>query len=181
MSEVQENQLMSPLKFNKGVIKWTAIVRNVAVEVLNKTNGSGKLKRSFKRRLLDDREGGPVYVGVGFRFYRYGAYREYGAGRGYIVKDGVIMRGYSAWANKKTRKKYLESGMSEYRLRRYRTEEPYGIYTSIKRKPLAWLDPAIDKNINSLADLANEYYGDYALQKILNNFEKLKIKHYGKK
>ena len=105
MNEVQENQLMKASQFNRGVEDWTRRVLGESVSILQRTKGSGRLSRELQARHLQDREGGPAYVGLGFRFWRYGAYREYGAGRGYIVKNGVIMKGHSAWADKKKRRK----------------------------------------------------------------------------
>lgn len=181
MAITEENKLMSPEKYNKGVAKWAQKVRNASVNILQRTHGRGALSKGLRRRLLDDREGGPAYVGVGFRFYRYGAYREYGAGRGYIVKDGIIVRGHSAWSDKKNRQELLDARVSKYHIQRMRTEEPYGKYAIIKRSPLHWLDPPIDQNIQELAELSGEYYGDYALKKVLEKLPRLKIKHYGKK
>ena len=100
MAIIEENKLMTPAEYNNGVERWTNKVRGISINILQRTHASGKLRYGLQARLLNDREGGPAYVGLGFRFERYGAYREYGAGRGYIVKDGIIMRGHSAWSDK---------------------------------------------------------------------------------
>ena len=43
-------------------------------------------------------------------------------------------------------------------------------------------DPPIVDNIESLADLSGEYYGDQALKNVLQKFDKITIeKRYGKK
>lgn len=180
MNEVQENQLMKASQFNRGVEDWTRRVRGESVSILQRTKGSGRLARELTARHLNDREGGPAYVGLGFRFWRYGAYREYGAGRGYIVKDGVIMKGHSAWADKKKRQQLRSMRMSEYRIRRMRTVDEH--YAIIRRTPLPWLAPPIVQNIDRLADLSGEYYGDEALRKVLEKFNKITIeKRYGQK
>ena len=107
------------------------------------------------------------------------AYREYGAGRGYIVKDGVIMKGHSMWSDKDKRKELKRKRMSEYRIRRMRVIDDH--YAIIKRTALPWLDPPITKNIDDLADISGEYYGDVALKKILKKFNVITIeKRYGK-
>ena len=138
------------------------------------------MRRELQSRWLKDREGGPAYVGLGFRFARYGAYREYGAGRGYIVKNGIIMKGHSAWSDKKKRQELRSLRVSEYRIRRMRTVDEH--YAVIRRSPLPWLDPPIVDNIESLADLSGEYYGDQALKNVLQKFDKITIaKRYGKK
>lgn len=55
-------------------------------------------------------------------------------------------------------------------------------YAEIRRTPLPWLDPPIEKNIDDLADLSAEFYGDEALRAVLEDFRKMMIdKNYGKK
>lgn len=182
MAITDENNLMTPRQFNKGVKNWADKVRNISVDILQRTNASGRLRNELKARLLKDREGGPAYVGLGFKFHKYGAYREYGAGRGYIVKDGVIMRGRSEWYDKSTRRKWQSRGLSEYRIRRMRKPDDWERYTEVRRTPLPWLDPPISENINDLADMSGEYYGDQALKRILDTFPKIMISNVeGKK
>lgn len=180
MAITEDSKLITAGQFNKGVENWTRKVRGLSVNILQRTHGSGRLQRELKSRLLNDREGGPAYVGLGFKFAKYGAYREYGAGRGYIVKDGVIMKGHSAWRDKNKRQELRSLRISEYRIRRMRTIDEH--YAIIRRTPLPWLDPPIVQNINSLADLSGEYYGDLALRNVLQKFDRITIeKRYGKK
>ena len=180
MAITEEKSLMTSEKFNRGVENWTWKVRNTSVNILQRTHATGRLRRELQSRWLKDREGGPAYVGLGFRFARYGAYREYGAGRGYIVKNGIIMKGHSAWSDKKKRQELRSLRVSEYRIRRMSTVDEH--YAVIRRSPLPWLDPPIVDNIESLADLSGEYYGDQALKNVLQKFDKITIeKRYGKK
>ena len=44
-----------------------------------------------------------------------------------------------------------------------------------RRTPLNWLDAHIDNNIGELADVAQEFYGDLALQQMMENLGKIKI------
>lgn len=176
----EESRLVGARWFNKSVEEWTHKIRRLSVSILDNTDSTGRLQRELNARLLRDREGGEAYVGLGFRFWRYGAYREYGAGRGYIVKDGVIMRGHSAWANTKKRIMLRAQKVSEYRIRRMRTVDNH--YGTILRTPLPWLDPPIVQNIDELADISAEYYGDTALKKVIEKFNVITIeKRYGKK
>lgn len=167
-------------EFNKEVKSWTMKVRGISVNILasRAMYGSGNLRKELQARLRMDKE--KVYVNaIGFKFNRYGAYREYGAGRGYVVKDGVIMRGRSAWADKGIREIYQKKGFKEYQIRANKTVEHYAV---INRTPLPWLDPPIQKNIEELADIAGEYHGDAALRDVLKQLNKLTIKKdYGKK
>ena len=108
-----EMRLVTAEKFSGGVETWTWKVKNTAVNILQRTHATGRLRRELQSRWLKDREGGPAYVGLGFCFARYGAYREYGAGRGSIVKYGIIMKGQSAWSEKKKRKEPRSLRVSE--------------------------------------------------------------------
>lgn len=175
-----EKQLRDYQSFNKDVRMWTMRVRGESVRILQRTHGSGRLEHQLTARFLEDYKGSKAYVGLGFRFLKYGAYREYGAGRGYIVKDGIIMKGHSEWRDKETRQKRLKQGISEYRIRRTRVIDEH--YAIIKRTALPWLDPPITKNIDDLADISGEFYGDAALKKVLEKFNVITIeKRYGKK
>lgn len=177
---MSEEKLLTVVEFNNRVSDWATKVRLSSLRILQKTKASGKLSEELKSRFLRDKEGGQAFLGVGFRFWKYGAYREYGAGRGYIVKDGVIMKGHSAWKNLAQREKLRRQGYSEYRIRRMRTIEEH--YAEIRRFPLPWLDPPIHRNIEELADISAEFYGDEALRAVLEDFNKMMIdKRYGKK
>lgn len=181
MADIDEKDLMTSGAYNKKVESWTNKVRNKSVNILGRTHSSGRLRHELKARFLNDRDSSnPAYVGLGFRFWRYGAYREFGAGRGYIVKDGVVMRGHSAWADKKKRAELKSLRLSEYRIRRMRTIDEH--YAVVKRTPLPWLDPPILEHIDDLANISGEYYGDQALKKVLDKFNKITIKkRYGKR
>lgn len=182
MSEIlaDEKQLKDYQAFNKGVRVWSAKVRRESIKILHNTHGSGRLKHNLEAHYLQDYNGSKAYVGLGFKFLKYGAYREYGAGRGYIVKDGKIMKGYSEWRDKETRLKRKRQGWSDYRIRRSRVFDEYDV--DIKRSALPWLDPPITRNINDLADISGEFYGDAALKKVLEKFDVITIeKRYGKK
>lgn len=182
MAEIlkNESELKDYQRFNKDVRMWTMHVRGESVKILQKTHSSGRLEHQLSSRFLEDRGGSKAYVGLGFRFLKYGAYREYGAGRGYIVKDGIIMKGHSEWRDLKTRLKRKKQGWSDYRIRRSRVVDEH--YAEIKRSALPWLDPPITKNIGDLADISGEFYGDNALRKVLEKFDRITIeKRYGKK
>ena len=44
------------------------------------------------------------------------------------------------------------------------------------RKPLDWMDRHINDNVDELADLVQEFYGDEALRQMMEDLPKLKIK-----
>ena len=43
------------------------------------------------------------------------------------------------------------------------------------RTPKDWLDSVIESNIQSLGDIVGEYYGDKAMQNLLEQFDRIKI------
>ena len=177
---MSEEKLLSVEEFNRNVMIWGYKVKRKSITILGRTHSSGTLRNELVARTIKSKDNTEAVVGVGFRFWKYGAYREFGAGRGYIVKDGIIMRGHSAWRDLSTRAKYKSQGYSEYRIRRMRTIDEH--YAVIKRTPLPWLDPPIDDNIEELANLSAEFYGDEALRAVLEDFHKMMIdKSYGKK
>lgn len=181
MAIFQEKQLTTTSRYNRQVEGWAKKVRGLSLTILERTHSTGRLRAELTARLLRDQYApSGAYVGLGFRFHKYGSYLEYGAGRGYIVKDGIIMKGHSAWRDKKKRKELRAKRMSEYRIRRMRTIDEH--YAIIKRSPLPWLDPPIVRNIDELGDIAGNFWGDEALRIVLKNFDIITIeKRYGKK
>lgn len=174
LMETNEKNLMRTEEFNSRVAAWTLKVREASKAVLGRTRGSGRLRAELKDVLLEsyDKEE-KAYVGLGFRFPRYGAFVEYGAGRGYVVKDGVVYRGFTDYIDKELR----GLRVSKYTLQRRK----HIVGMNVKRKPLPWLDPQIVGNIDDLADVAGEYYGDRALRSVLEKFNRITIrKSYGK-
>lgn len=174
-----DQSLLSVGEYNRLVINWTKRVRDVSVNILaTNTHSSRRLQRHVSTRTRSKRMEGYV-SSLGFQFYRYGAYRAYGAGRGYVVKDGVIMRGQSAWGDKQVRANLQKKGEKDKDIRRLKTVYPGGF---IKRTPLDWLDSPIESNITDLADIAGEFHGDQALVDVLRQFTKITIKkNYGKR
>lgn len=45
----------------------------------------------------------------------------------------------------------------------------------IRRRPVDWLDTNIDKNLNELADIAGDYYGDASSQHVLDELDRISI------
>ena len=166
-------------QYNSEVKTWTLKVRGISVNILtSKTHSSGALQKQFRARMRMDKE--KVYVNaLGFVFNRYGAYRAYGAGRGYVVDNGVIRRGSRIWTDENLRYQYRKKGYKDKEIRKLKAFQHYGL---ILRSPLNWLDAPIEKNINDLADIAGEYHGDQALRDVLQQLNKITIqKQYGKK
>ncbi len=184
--DTYEQKLMSAQDFEKKISEWAKKVQRSSRSLLRQTKGEGNLGKTMNFRLRYDNS--KIWLeAVGFQFNRYGAFREYGAGRGYIVKDGVIRRGARLWNIRK--KKFLSTeiagkmkaeGYSMGELKNYKMIDDN--QDSIKRSPLPWLDKPLTENISELGDIAAEFYGDHALQTVLNQLNNVTIKkNYGGK
>ncbi len=184
--DVIEKNLMDAQEFNKKTKSWTLNVRKISRSILRtKTSSSDALAGTLGFSLRYDKE--KIWVSaLGFTFNRYGAFREYGAGRGYVVVNGVIRRGERLWnaKNKSFRNKdiaasYYSKGDSLKELKKRKIVP--ADQESIWRKPLSWLDKPITDNIQALANIVGEFYGDEALRHVLNQLNKITIKKkYGK-
>lgn len=178
MAKTGSDVLMEASQFNREVKAWTLKVKGISVNILSSsTHSSRSLQRRLDTRTRLDKD--KVYVdALGFRFIRYGAFRAYGAGRGYIVQDGVIKRGHSAWSDLQIRSRMQKKGEKNKDIRKTKIFYAHG---EIKRTPLNWLDSPIERHIEELANLAGEYHGDAALRDVLKQLNKITIKkNYGK-
>ena len=80
--------------------------------------------------------------GVGIKFERHGVFVHKGVGRGYIVMNGTVIRGYrNSDAAKKT-------GKDQNR----RIVEKTATSGDINRKPVDWFNPVLEPNVEKLAD-----------------------------
>lgn len=152
-------------QFNKQIKDWTFQVRGRARSRLQQaTTGesSGKGQRtispSFKSAY------GEVYS-TGFKFAYYLVFIHYGVGRGYIRKNGTVIRGHR--------------DNDKYRLYRGKPAKSWKDYTSdhrpVMRTGFDWLDIEVRKNIERLADIAAAYHGDKAAESVMKQANKLLI------
>lgn len=179
-----EQNLMTAQEFERKTKEWSIGVRSVSKNILNtKTHASGELAKTLNFRLRYEKE--KLWVdAIGFHFNRYGAFREYGAGRGYVVNNGVITRGQRLWNIRK--EEFINDELAaSLRSRGYTTRElkNYKLNNgrfNIRRHPLSWFDKPIADNLKALGDIAGEFYGDQALKDVLNQINRLTIKkNYG--
>ena len=81
-------------EFNKLVRAWAFKTKAQATSILvTQTHGSGNLQDSvrFRQRFHKGET-----ERIGFEFLKHGVFVQYGAGRGYVVKNGIIMKGHRA-------------------------------------------------------------------------------------
>ena len=183
--------LMTAAEFNAQVRRWADEVKTMAQAALaTGTHGTGRLRDELaafvdKSRHLDDSykiSGEEVPYKVKFGFDRYGVFRAYGVGRGWVRMNGVLVRGYRARSEREirdrkwnihtydlTKKGYSLRDINTYK---YLSQEKG---TGKVRTPLDWLDRHINRRINELADYVQEYYGDASLRCLLEEFGKARI------
>lgn len=143
--------IMSANEFNQRVKDWGETVRSRSLGTLvAKTNVySGELRSRLKSATNTARDDGLVHA-VAFKFLRYGVFVAYGVGNGYIRQGGRVVRG-SHDPNRN-----VKPG-------------------PIRRRPVDWLDCNIEQQIQGLADIAADYYGDNAARDVLEQIDRVTI------
>lgn len=142
---------MSASEFNQRVKAWGETVRSRSLGTLvAETNVySGELRSRLKSATNTARDDGLAHA-VAFKFIRYGVFVAYGVGNGYIRQGGRVVRG-SHDPNRN-----VKPG-------------------PIRRRPVDWLDCNIEQQIQGLADIAADYYGDNAARDVLEQIDRVTI------
>lgn len=181
MSMAQDRDgLMTVEEFNRAVNKWASKISLRSRQTLRtSTHGSGTLANSLMRYVDSLSADKPAYK-VAFRFDKYGIYRAYGAGRGYVVMNGQITRGRRTIVSKEVRERFWNVTKRKMGTRRvtksvFSGKEAASEQGIIRRSPLNWIDYHIQGDVAHLADVVQEYYGDMAVKQVLQDLDKLKI------
>lgn len=175
-----EEHLMTVEEFNQAATKWALKIRVQSRSSLSRTRASGRLAILLEQFVDKESSDKPAYK-IKFNFLRYGVFRAYGAGRGYVIVNGVPVRGYRVRSDSDIKKKLFGGEAKEMLENGYRTREINVAkkvdkdQRRVMRTPLDWIDRHIQANINHLADAVQEFYGDEALRNMLRNFNKIKI------
>lgn len=138
-------------EFNQRVKQWGDTVRSRSLGTLVAETQvySGNLRSRLKSAVNTSRDDGLAHA-VAFKFLRYGVFVAYGVGNGYIRLNGKVVRG-------------------SHDPNRHVPPGP------IRRRPVDWLDKNVDNNIQDLADIAADYYGDQAAQGVLDQLNRVTI------
>ena len=183
--------LMTAAEFNAQVRKWADEIKSMAQQTLaTGTHGTGRL-RDEMAAFVDkathltasmENDGVEVAYKVKFGFDRYGVFRAYGVGRGWVRVNGVLTRGFRARSESEIRNKTYNVFTTELSRQGYtmRDINTFKFLSQEKgtgkvRTPLDWLDQHINRRINELADHVQEYYGDVAMQTLLRELGKIRI------
>lgn len=181
------DNLMTVEQFNLLVRKWGLRVKMLARGTLSSGTHSSRNLQNFLTLFVDnDKKTGSSYK-LKFHFERYGVFRAYGAGRGYVVVNGQILRGSRLRSNREIKNRTLSDVTRGYLSKGYTLKEinRLKVYSEdvskpISRTPLDWIDQHIDANISQLADVVQEYHGDKALRDLLLDFNNVKIVKNGR-
>lgn len=181
MAEEKEKNLMTVEQFNATVNEWAEKVRRASSSSLQTgTHGTGQLRESLTPFVDSYDKQSPAYK-VAFRFLRYGVFRAYGVGRGYIRAGESVVRGGRTTTLKQVRNLRLRlmadrasEGLTKSQQRRSKMADSADT-RAIRRKPLDWIDGHLDGSVGQLADAVQAYYGDAALRNMLTEFNKNKI------
>lgn len=148
MTETTPN-LTDAQQFNKQVRDWTIKVRGRIKSNAPSSDhvSDNKLKNAIFYKLIHQSRD-PEVSRVKFEFPRHGVFVHYGVGRGYARMGNSVVR-------------VSRSGSA--------------VKGTIKRKPNDWFDVEIRAGLRDLAVIAQEYYGDWALDDMLNKMEKFTI------
>lgn len=176
-----EENFMTEAEFDAQLRRWTEGVHARSVATLRSgTHGTGKLSESVAHYVDHMRDDNGRHIA--FRFEQYGVFRQYGAGRGWVIVNGVPVPGYrvvslkdrynpSAWgesARNMLGLGYSRASVKEAKMRRHTK-------VSRERTPLDWLDGNIRRGENEIADIAVQFYGDRILDTLGLNLLKAQI------
>ena len=171
--------MMTDQEFDAYLRGWAQRVQMGAVfTLLANTNSTGNLARNVREYVDKMRNG--IGRHIAFRFPQYGIFRAYGAGRGWVVINGVPVKGHRVLSAREIKAKKMNALANEllhkgWKLSEVKRAKFADTSQSDPRRPLDWIDGEVRKRQDELADQAVGYYGDKALQAILQELDKAKI------
>lgn len=178
---MDKDNLLTVEDFNSLVRQWSQQVKAQSSSTLKSgTHSTGELLSSFNAFTDLDSKTKAIYK-VKFGFNRYGVFRAYGVGRGYVRYNGVLQRGFrlKTYSTFKQWQSIVESSLDQgMKSKEINALKAVNI-GELKRKPLDWLDSHLTSNLNSLADIVQNYYGDVAAKCVLESLNSLKINKNG--
>lgn len=143
-------KLITTQEFNEKVRGWTISVRSRMARNAPKYTGVEWSKRVDPKLAASlsyriRKDREDISSRIKYQFPRHGVFIHYGVGRGYMREGGAVVK-----------------------VSRSRTQ-------GINRRPNDWFDVEIRNNMEDLAEIAQEFYGDWALDDMLSKIEKFTI------
>ena len=105
---------------------------------------------------------------ISFSFARHGLFIHYGVGRGYILEGNKVKYGRRLQGDEVGR--LLNRGYSRKEIAKMRFR--YKDEGENKREPIDWFDVEIRKGMKWLAEYAGDFYGEKAMNAIVEQIEK---------
>lgn len=176
-----EDKGITEAKFDEQLRVWAGRVRIGAFATLtSETHGTGRLANTLAHYVdkMRDQKGRHI----AFRFEQYGVFRQYGAGRGYVVVNGVPVPGSRVVSLREMKNGTFRKNAGYIALRKRgftdkqaKSAKNVGGEGKKPRVPLDWLDGKISDQAPKLADIAQEYFGDVAMRSVALEIENAKI------
>lgn len=141
-------QLITPDQFNQSVKGWSVSVRSKMLSNVPKSTGKqsdARTEPKLSKSLVAKiklDKDTNTVNRVIYTFARHGVFVHYGVGRGYARQGNSIVK------TAKTKDK------------------------SFKRKPVDWFDVEVRTSMPRLAEIVQEYYGDWAMDQLLSKMDK---------
>lgn len=150
-----DSKLVNAEEFNRNVENWTVSTRHAMIRRAPVGWGSARDEEKLigTQSFVNMNRDGEA-SNVKFLIPRHGVFVHYGVGRGWIRQGNSIVRGSLTASAKR----------SKQRNRRVILLSAGGE----GRKPVDWFDVEIKRGIRQLADHVQEYYGDKAMQSIID-------------
>jgi len=141
--------LITSQQFNDQVRGWTISTRQRMAANAPQSSGEDSPFRKEPRLAAalshTIRKTEDISSRIKYQFPRHGVFVHYGVGRGYIRRGNTV------------------------------TRSPRSRTTGFNRQPDDWFDVEIRDNMPALATIAQEFYGDWALDDMLSKIEKFTI------
>ena len=175
----EEPKLMTEAEFNAAVKAWASGVRMSSSRNLDsmvkhdekdwKNRTSKHLKQSLSASFKVNTG---IVQRIRFQFERHGVFLHYGVGRGYVRVGNSIVRGRRLQEFEHAR--MMQKGYQKKELKNYKVLEKNSS-GQVERKPVDWIDVEIRTGLKTLANVAQEFYGDVAMKRILDQMDKATI------
>lgn len=146
-------QLITRQQFNTKIKGWTLTVRSKIASNAPRSTGSDSKFRTSERLsgsiTSELKKTDNVYSRIRYKFSRHGVFVHYGVGRGYIRVGNNVIKGSRNGGKSKS--------------------------VGFNRHAEDWYDVEIRAGIREIAEISQEYYGDWALNDMLSKLEKFTI------
>ena len=103
---------------------------------------------------------------------KYGVFVHYGVGRGWIRQGGTLVRGSRVKKGSVLEAQLKQRGYNSKDIKKYVVPASGGK----GRHPVDWFDSVLRAEIQELADIAGEFYGDKAMERLEEMLSRMTLK-----